>query len=85
MKKLVHQTTLKLEKFPRKNRHSQEWYEKHHQKYQELKAKSDNCDQTVESIQSLLKEVDLHKQKALEKTFRDLNELFGETFKQIVP
>ena len=85
MKKLVHQTTLKLEKFPRKNRHSQEWYEKYHQKYQELKAKSDNCDQTVESIQSLLKEVDLHKQKALEKTFRDLNELFGETFKQIVP
>lgn len=26
-----------LEKFPRKNRHSQEWYEKYHAKYIELK------------------------------------------------
>lgn len=85
LKKLVHQTTLQLEKFPRKNRHSQEWFEKYNQKYLELKTKSENCDETVDCIQSLLKEVDLHKQKALEKTFKNLNELFGETFTQIVP
>ena len=54
MKKLVHQTTLKLEKFPRKNRHSQEWFEKYHQKYLELKSKSEYCDQTVDSISNLL-------------------------------
>ena len=44
MKKLVQQTNQKLEKFPRKNRHSQEWFEKYNQKYLELKAKSGNCD-----------------------------------------
>lgn len=30
LKKLVHQTSQKLDKFPRKNRHSQEWYEKYY-------------------------------------------------------
>lgn len=30
LKRLVHQTSQKLDKFPRKNRHSQEWYEKYY-------------------------------------------------------
>ena len=29
LKKKVHETSQKLDKFPRKNRHSQEWYEKY--------------------------------------------------------
>ena len=37
LKKLVHEMTQKLDKFPRKNRHSQEWYERYLQKFQELK------------------------------------------------
>ena len=37
LKKQIHETSLKLEKFPRKNRHSQDWYEKYFQKFQDLK------------------------------------------------
>ena len=29
LKRLVHETSQRLDKFPRKNRHSQEWYEKY--------------------------------------------------------
>ena len=71
LKKLVHQTTQQLEKFPRKNRHSQEWFEKYHQKYLELKSKSEYCDQTVDSISSLFQEVEQQKQKALERDIQE--------------
>ena len=37
LKRMIHDTTQKLEKFPKKNRYSQEWYEKYYQKYLELK------------------------------------------------
>lgn len=33
LKKLIKETSLRLEKFPRKNRHSQQWYEKYFQKF----------------------------------------------------
>lgn len=40
---------------------------------------------TEESISTLLSELDVMKEKALEENFLHLNNLFGETFKQIVP
>lgn len=33
LKKLIHEASQRLEKFPRKNRHSQEWFEKYLQKF----------------------------------------------------
>lgn len=39
LKRMVHEYLRELEKFPRKNRHSLEWFEKYHSKFMLLKEK----------------------------------------------
>ena len=41
LKTKIHETVQALEKFPRKNRHSAEWFEKYNQKYEELRDQSE--------------------------------------------
>ena len=85
LKKQIHLSAQKLDKFPRKNRHSQEWYEKYHQKYLDLRQQSSQQEQTEEGIQNLLEQLDKQKQKALEENFIELNTNFKNTFRSIVP
>jgi len=58
-----------LEKFPRKNRHSQEWYEKYQSKFTQLTQQSEIASQTQAGIRTLLQNLDIQKQKALEENF----------------
>lgn len=84
LKKKVHEMSQKLDKFPRKSRHSQEWFEKYAAKYHELQSQAKSLQNTEESISLLLTELDQQKEQALEENFVSLNQHFRETFKKIV-
>ena len=61
IKKKIHETVQRLDKFPRKSRHSQEWYNKYSQKFSELTGQSDSLVRTEDSIKLLLTELDHQK------------------------
>ena len=85
LKRMVHELAQELDKFPRKNRHSLEWFEKYHAKFLQLKEKQVQQERTEEGIKDLLKQLDEQKLRTLEENFRQLNKHFSETFAQIVP
>ena len=85
LRKLIHEKTQELEKFPKKSRHGQEWFEKYQKKYEELKAKHSNCSQVLDGMTDLSNNVTYLKEKNLQDTFHGLREAFMETFKFIVP
>lgn len=85
MIKEIQEKALELERYPRKNRHCVEWYDKYSSKHQELTKKFVEQVETEESIIKLVQELDEQKQLALEKNFLKLNENFCEIFHRIVP
>ena len=85
LRKLIHEKTQELEKFPKKSRHGQEWFEKYQKKYEELKTKHSNCSKVLEGMTDLSNNVTHLKEKNLQDTFHGLREAFMETFKFIVP
>jgi len=44
LKKKIHEILQELEKYPRKNRHSQEWYEKYYSKFCQLTQQTESVD-----------------------------------------
>lgn len=80
LKQKVHDILQELEKFPRKNRHSQEWYEKYYSKFCQLTEQSTSIEQTQSGIKTLLQNLDTQKQKALEENFLQLNANFKQIF-----
>lgn len=54
LKKKIHEILQELEKYPRKNRHSQEWYEKYYSKFCQLTQQTESVDQTQSGIKTLL-------------------------------
>lgn len=81
----IQDKAAELEKFPRKNRHCVEWYDKYSAKHHELQKKFEEQIETEQGIVRLLAELDEQKQQALEKNFLRLNENFCEIFQRIVP
>lgn len=85
LKEKMQELLVELEKFPRKNRHSTDWYNKYHDKFLDLQLQADSVEQTEIGIKDLLKQLNGQKQKALEENFLKLNSLFEKVFKRIVP
>ena len=81
LRKHIHGKTQELEKFPKKSRHGQEWYEKYLSKYTELKAQHSNCLETFKSMGELIDNIEVLKEQALESMFHQLREAFRETFR----
>jgi len=76
----VQELNAEIEKFPRKNRHSNEWHEKYTEKFRDLELQKDSVDQTQTGIKDLLIQLNVQKQKAIEENFVRLRQHFVEIF-----
>ena len=54
LKQLIQDLNGEMEKFPRKNRHSNEWHEKYAQKFADLQQQADSVESTQLGIRDLL-------------------------------
>ena len=54
LKQLIQDLNAEMEKFPRKNRHSNEWHEKYAQKFADLQQQADSVESTQLGIRDLL-------------------------------
>lgn len=73
LKERMQELVVELEKFPRKNRHSTDWYNKYREKFQDLQMQADSVEQTEIGIKDLLNQLNGQKQKALDENFLKLN------------
>ena len=81
----IQEKAAELEKFPRKNRHCVEWYDKYSVKHHDIKKKFEEQLEIEQGVIRLLTDLDWQKQQALEKNFITLNDNFCEIFQRIVP
>ncbi len=84
-KQRIQTLNQEVEKFPRKNRHSNEWFDKYQAKFGDLSVQADSVAQVELSIRDLLTQLNRQKQTALEDNFVTLSENFEFCFKRIVP